>query len=240
MNSRTIWVVCCALSCALLFSLPARAIESSDDGGQLKLMPEPKEVQLRGGGFRVGPMTRILVEFGHQSEDRIAAETLAEEIADESGLNLNIVGVKATAGTERRSIVLARLQDSRVRKFLAAKGLKSDAAIGEQGYLLFADKSHLVVAANSGQGLFYGVQTLRQLLRQDGKHLLCPAIAIRDWPGREWRGMQDNISRGPSTPGFMDKFMDKVANKFTNKFTNRQVQIDAQSDAALQANLFPR
>jgi hexosaminidase len=240
MNLRTLWAVCCALGCAvccavccaLLFSLPARAIESSSDGGSLKLMPEPKEVRLRDGGFRVGPMTRILVEFGHQSEDRIAAETLAEEIADESGLNLDIVGVKATAGTVRRSIVLARLQDSRVRKFLAAKGLKSDASIGEQGYLLFADKSHLVVAANSGQGLFYGVQTLRQLLRQDGKHLLCPAIAIRDWPGLEWRGVQDNISRGPSTPGLMDKFM----NRFVNKFTNRQVQ----TDAALQVNLFPR
>ena len=239
MNSRTIWALCCALSCALLFSPPARAIESSD-AGPLKLMPEPKEVQMRDGGFRVGRMTRILVEFGHQSEDRIAAETLAEEIADESGLNLDIVGVKATARTERRSIVLARLQDSRVRKFLAAKGLKSDASIGEQGYLLFADKSHLVVAANSGQGLFYGVQTLRQLLRQDGKHLLCPAIAIRDWPGREWRGVQDNISRGPSTPGFMDKFMDKFVDKFTNKFVNKFTNRQVQTDAALQVNLFPR
>lgn len=223
MSSRTI----CALGCVLLFSLSAFALESSDDSGQIKLMPEPKEVQLRDGGFHVGPMTRILVEFGHQAEDRIAAETLAEEIADESGLNLDIVGVKATARTERRSIVLARLQDSRVRKFLAARGLQSDASIGEQGYLLFADKSHLVVAANSGQGLFYGVQTLRQLLRSDGKRLLCPAIAIRDWPGLEWRGVQDNISRGPSTPGLMDKFM--------NKFTNNQVK----TDAALRMNLFP-
>jgi hypothetical protein len=80
--------------------------------------------------------------------------------------------------------------------------------------------------------LFYGVQTLRQLLRQDGKHLLCPAIAIRDWPGREWRGVEDNISRGPSTPGFMDKFV--------NRFTNRRVQTDAQTDASLQVNLLPR
>jgi hexosaminidase len=227
MNSRAIRVLCCAL----LFSLPAWGVVSSDAAGQPRLMPEPKEVRLHDGGFRVGPLTRILVEFGHQSEDRIAAETLAEEIADESGLNLDIVGVKATAGTERRSIVLARLQDLRVRKFLAAKGLKSDESIGEQGYLLFADKSHLVVAANSGQGLFYGVQTLRQLLRPDGKHLLCPAIAIRDWPGLEFRTGRDNISRGPN-PGWMEKFM----NKFVNKFTNRQVQ----TDAALQVNLFPR
>lgn len=178
--------------CALVFSLPAWPVESSDAPPTLKLVPEPKEVRLREGGFRVGPTTRILVEFGHQDEDRIAAETLAEEIADESGLQLDIIGVKATAKTERSSIVLARLQDLRVRKFLAARGLKSDSSIGEQGYLLFADKSHLVVAANSGTGLFYGVQTLRQLLRPAGKRLICPAVTIRDWPSQEWRGMQNS------------------------------------------------
>lgn len=156
---------------------------------------------MREGGFRVGPATRILVEFGHQDEDRIAAETLAEEISDQSGLTLDIVGVKATSKTERSSIVLARLQDPRVRKFLAAKGLKSDESIGQQGYLLFADKSHLVVAANSGTGLFYGVQTLRQLLRQNGKALICPAVAIRDWPSLEWRGVQSDIGSGPISAG---------------------------------------
>ncbi len=207
MKQRSIFVLCCAL----LLSLPAWPVESSDPVRQLKLMPEPKEVQLHEGGFRVGSETKILVEFGHQDEDRIAAETLAEEIADESGLKLDIVGVKATARTERSAIVLARLQDFRVRKFLAAKGLKSDDSIGEQGYLLFADKSHLVVAANSGQGLFYGVQTLRQLLRPEGKILVCPAVAIRDWPNLQWRGVENHISGGPVLNKGLVKNPDRLA-----------------------------
>ena len=41
------------------------------------------------------------------------------------------------------------------------------------------------------------MQTLRQLLRADGHTLICPAVSIRDWPSMEWRGMQDDISRGP-------------------------------------------
>jgi hexosaminidase len=192
MNVRSISVLCCAL----LFALPAWPIESSDAARQLKLVPEPKEVQLHDGGFRVGSATRILVEFGHQDEDRIAAETLAEEITNQSGLQLDIVGVKATARTERSAIVLARLQDLRVRKFLAARGLRDD-SIGEQGYLLFADKTHLVVAANSGQGLFYGVQTLRQLLRPKGKILVCPGVGIRDWPSLGWAALENNISGAP-------------------------------------------
>jgi hexosaminidase len=149
----------------------------------LKLEPQPKEVQLREGGFEVGPRTKIFVQLGHQAEDRIAAETLAEEVQSRSGLELNIVGMKAAGKAEEGAIVLARLEDERVRHFLARNGLKADSAVGVDGYLLFSDKDHLIVAANSGQGLFYGVQTLRQLLRPTDKGVMCPAVGIRDWPG---------------------------------------------------------
>ena len=57
--------------------------------------------------------------------------------------------------------------------------------------------SGVLVAGRTAQGLFYGVQTLRQLLRAEGKTLCCPAVSIRDWPSMEWRGVQDDISRGP-------------------------------------------
>ncbi len=169
------------LTCALAFSPMLLGLDSPRTA-ELKLEPAPKEVQLRDGGFRVGPHTKIFVQLGHQSEDRIAAETLAEEVLDQSGFSLNIEGMKAAGKAEGGAIVLARLQDEQVRRFLARNGLKADGAVGENGYLLFSDKSHLIVAANSGQGLFYGVQTLRQLLRPSGNGLICPAVGIRDWP----------------------------------------------------------
>jgi hexosaminidase len=186
---------------------------------QLKLIPEPKEVHIRQGFFRVKASTRILVEFGHQEEDRIAAETLAEEIHDQSGLILSINGAKPESRTEEiGAIVLARLQDRKVRKFLESKDLKAD-PIGDQGYLLFSDRKHVIVAANSGQGLFYGVQTLRQLLREDDGKLICPAVAIRDWPSMEWRGVQDDISRGPiPTEDFMKRQIRTLAAYKVNLF----------------------
>jgi hexosaminidase len=167
-----------ALSCVMM----TFGMDSPTSTG-LKLEPQPKEVQLREGGFEVGPRTKIFVQLGHQAEDRIAAETLAEEVQSRSGLELNIVGMKAAGKAEEGAIVLARLEDERVRHFLARNGLKADSAVGVDGYLLFSDKDHLIVAANSGQGLFYGVQTLRQLLRPTGKGVMCPAVGIRDWPG---------------------------------------------------------
>jgi len=168
-------------------------LDSPVHSRQLKLEPAPKEVQMRSGGFQLKPVTKIFVQLGHQSEDRIAAETLAEEIESQAGLKLDIFGMKAAAKAEDGAIVLARLQDSRVRKFLAENGLKAD-ALGEQGYLLFSDNSHLIVAANSGEGLFYGVQTLRQLLQPKGNGLLCPGVGIRDWPGLE-QSVPSNLSQ---------------------------------------------
>ena len=204
-----------------LLALHATTVATGTDN-PLKLIPQPKEVRVRQGHFRVVPTTKILVEFGHQEEDRIAAETLAEEIRDQSGLRLSIVGAKPDSKQESKqetsSIVLARLQDRKVRKFLASQGLTSD-SIGDQGYLLFADNTHLIVAANTGQGLFYGVQTLRQLLRPEGQTLVCPAVSIRDWPSMEWRGVQDDISRGPIP---------------TEDFMKRQIRILA----AYKVNLF--
>jgi hexosaminidase len=204
---KSAWLV---LAIPTLWAMSALA---SDAGQQLKLLPEPKEVQLHAGSFHVGSGTKILVQFGHQAEDRIAAETLAEEIADQSGLKLDIVGSKlgsrAVARSSGGAIILARLQDRRVLRFLTSQGMKADASVGAEGYLLFSDKSHLIVAANTGQGLFSGVQTLRQLLRADGKELSCPAVTIRDWPGLQVPHLGD-ISR---TLGKIPEFLKQRARK---------------------------
>src|ERR1700694_2111257 len=142
MNKRLLWLVAGVALCAsALWGL------DSEGRTQLKLVPTPKEVQLRDGGFQVGPRTKIFVQLGHQSEDRIAAETLAEEVADQSRLNVYIPGMKAAGKAEGGAIVLARLQDSRVRRFLARNGLKADDLGGEGGYLIFFDKSHFFLGA---------------------------------------------------------------------------------------------
>jgi len=194
MNKRLLSIIFVAL-------MSASAVwgVESNDRALLKLEPTPKEVRLGEGGFKVGPRTKIFVLLGHQSEDRIAAETLAEEVAEQSGLKLDILGMKPAGKAEDGAIVLARLNDARVRRFLAKNGLKADAEIGDDGYLLFSDKDHLIVAANSGQGLFYGVQTLRQLLRPTGKGVICPAVGIRDWPG-ETINLSGEASRKAGPP----------------------------------------
>ena len=51
----------------------------------LQLIPEPREVQRQSGAFEVTAAVRLVVGAKHAGEDRFAAETIAEEIARQTG-----------------------------------------------------------------------------------------------------------------------------------------------------------
>ncbi|HPI73383.1 MAG TPA: glycoside hydrolase family 20 zincin-like fold domain-containing protein, partial [bacterium] len=71
-----------------------------------------------------------------------------------------------------------------------------NARIGLQGYVLVIAPDQIRLAAQEPVGLFYGIQTLVQLLRNsDDSRLSCRTIV--DWPELAWRGIMDDISRGP-------------------------------------------
>jgi hypothetical protein len=55
----------------------------------------------------------------------------------------------------------------------------------------------VIVAGNGPAGTFYGVQTLKQLIRANRKGRAIPCVRVLDWPGLRWRGYSDDISRGP-------------------------------------------
>ena len=179
--------------CALLFLfLPVRAI-----GQDLKLVPEPKQVQKQEGAFNITSKTRIVINAAHAEEDRTAAETIAEEIESASGLKIKIT--TARSAPKSNAIYLARAGDDRkLASLLEAAGVSIDDKLGEEGYALYANVERVIIASRTGQGLFYGAQTLRQLIdRGEGKRATCQAVAIKDWPTMRWRGVHDDISRGP-------------------------------------------
>lgn len=68
--------------------------------------------------------------------------------------------------------------------------------LGDEGYELFIDNNKVVLAANTPQGLFYGKQSLIQLIRGAKKGKL-QGVHIIDKPAVKYRGVMDDISRGP-------------------------------------------
>jgi hexosaminidase len=183
------------LSLACFACLPS-ASHANDAVRALKILPAPKEVRIAEGRIVIKPSTSILISNG---EDRTAAETLQKEIHDRTGMKLSIDLVTAAPKTTGH-ISLGRLTDRGLRSYLESQGVKVGDNLDNQGYVIRVTDSGVLVAGRTAQGLFYGVQTLRQLLRPEGsagKTLAVPALVIRDWPSMEWRGVSDDISRGP-------------------------------------------
>jgi len=149
------------------------------------------------GKLVVKASTSIVIS---NSEDRVAAATLQQEIQDRVGIRLAIE-VAGSAPAIPGHISLARLSDRGLREYLESQGVQPNDLeskdFAKQGYVMIAGKSGVIVAGTTGQGVFYGTQTLRQLLHQEGKSLAIPALMIRDWPSMELRGVSDDISRGP-------------------------------------------
>ena len=174
----------------VLFSSVASAQE-------LRLVPEPKQVQKHDGGFTITPKTHVVINAAHAVEDRTAADTLVEEIESATGLKLKISSARPMPKAD--AIYLARIgDDKRLASALEASGLPIDDKLNDEGYVLEANPERIIVAARTGEGVFYGAQTLRQLIHRGAPgQANVPAVAIKDWPAMRWRGVHDDISRGP-------------------------------------------
>jgi N-acetyl-beta-hexosaminidase len=194
---------------ALLFAQSDISLQPPSDAVRaLHVLPAPKYVRLESGGMTIKASTVIFITH---EEDRNAAEGLQEEIVDRGGMKLSIE-VLATERNTPGNILLRRSSDRSTdrgndrgndRGFQSSEEKLSAAPTPElatQGYVIHASDSGIAVAGETAQGVFYGVQTLRQLLRPRAaqrKDLEVPSLTIRDWPSMEWRGVSDDISRGP-------------------------------------------
>ncbi|HET9327011.1 MAG TPA: beta-N-acetylhexosaminidase [Candidatus Eisenbacteria bacterium] len=138
---------------------------------QLRIIPDPSSVQT--GSGRLALTGAVTIAVGNDAEDRFAAELLGEEIRAATGKDPRVV--QSGSGT----IVLRR--DG------------SLAAAGDEGYRLEVKSGGVTVTARTAAGLFYGVQTLRQMIEPAG----IPVATIEDRPAMRWRGVHDDISRGP-------------------------------------------
>jgi len=66
-----------------------------------------------------------------------------------------------------------------------------------EGYVLVIEPHEANIVASSSAGIFYGAQTLKQLLPLPGAAREMPTGTVRDWPAMRYRGVQDDLSRGP-------------------------------------------
>ena len=144
---------------------------------------------------------------------------------------LSVVGLGQNSGTVK--YIMKSLRQSRMRPRLVSASRPSDVELvlydtvnpelGEEGYLLEVRGGGVTVSANSERGIFYGFQTLMQMLPADVTStvysaVVLPECTILDYPRFGWRGVHLDVSRHFFPAKFVKKYLDVMAMYKMNKF----------------------
>ncbi|MEI3117641.1 MAG: beta-N-acetylhexosaminidase [Parabacteroides johnsonii] len=98
--------------------------------------------------------------------------------------------------------------------------LTDDTALGAEGYRLQVKHGDIIITAHQPAGIFYGVQTLLQMLppeikssrEQKGIDWTIPCADITDKPQFAWRGLMLDVSRHWFTKEEVKKYIDDWQN----------------------------
>ena len=139
------------------------------------LIPKPKEFEQKPGTFAFTPKTKILTDYANQQN----AVFLRSLLSRASGLPLRI------RSTSEEPVHAIRLTSN-----------AADAELGKESYRLNISPETIHISAPEPCGVFYGIQTLRQLLpasieSPDGvsqANWQVPCVSVNDAPRFIWRG----------------------------------------------------
>ena len=151
--------------------LPADTVSPLTSRGYT-VLPIPQKVMLGPHDFALMDGWQVVLERGVKADD-IAVQSLKELLSERFGLRL------AEAGAGRGVIRLAVAPKS---VDIDGATDKNRGAIAEQAYRLTLGPQEIRVTANAAPGLFYGVQTLVQLVKPRAGRWLLPEGEIADWP----------------------------------------------------------
>jgi len=188
------------------------------------LIPAPVSVEAREGSFTITGTTRLVCSGKGAAE---TAETLAGLLAPAMGSGLKVTRWDSATGNI----------------LLTTRG--ADAAWGPEGYELTVSKEGIVIRATTSAGLFYGCQTLRQLLppavlagtRQEGVAWTVPAVHIRDQPRYRWRGLMLDVCRHFLSADKVKKFIDVMA---LHKFNSLHWHLTEDQAWRIEIKKYPR
>lgn len=169
--------VLCALACIISFTL------SGQEKFNLALIPQPVAVTQGSGTFSLTSSTVIEIAASDKDAAKVAAY-LSQRLSTPTGFS---IAVKRVTGFSTGNIQLQ----------LAAKTQH------KEGYELKVTPQQVLIRADSAAGLFYGVQTLLQLLPKEieSKKQVnnitwsVPVVTIKDQPRFGWRGAMLDVSR---------------------------------------------
>jgi hexosaminidase len=178
------------LLAALALASPAAAQTPA-----LGLVPLPRSVRTSAGAYALPAKLSI---YARTADEHNVAELLRAQLA----------------ALGHPAVLTSTAAAAQIRLGAAPAGT------GAEAYNLTVDKAGVRIAAGGGAGLFYGAQTLLQLLpaRATAGAVRVPFVQIQDQPAFGWRGGHLDVSRHFFSVDFIKKYIDLLAAYKLNTF----------------------
>jgi len=186
-SSRVLAALFCALLAPAILSAQSPALTAP------ALSPQPKEIHAQ----QLIPIhvATILVPGG-DPEDLFAAQNLNQDLSQRGIL------IAPAAGAIDLTVRLLRADSGQAHQLLSTNHLSFDTPMHDEGYILLSQKDPtgggtVTIIGQTSAGIFYGVQTLKQLIEANNGSESIWTATVRDWPSMKYRGEDDDLSRGP-------------------------------------------
>ena len=163
------------------------------------LIPTPVNQTINPGHFELP--SSIVIEAQDQRELAQTLQDLKARLSVPTGYSVSVTQQSTPNATIR--LVLNK---------------SAEATLGAEGYYLSITPQAVLIRANQPAGLFYGIQTLFQLLPKEiesrqavNRHSWStPCITVTDYPRFGWRGLMFDVSRHFFTKQEVKDFIDQM------------------------------
>jgi len=166
--------------------------------GQVSIIPLPANIEAKSTSFTINKDTKII--FDHSNEELSSLSQILKRNIE------SIIGIKPTSS-------FTQLAENSIQLLLDHNKTNDEA------YSLIIDQKNISIRANSGAGIFYGIQTLLQLFPLNKTNeIVVPAFTINDFPRFKWRGVHLDVCRHFFPIDFIKKYIDILAFYKINTF----------------------
>ena len=220
---------------AVIFSLYVNGQQTTDNRQSLTsdigIIPSPQDVSYLTTGYFALDESCVLLDNENEEISRII-NVFKNDIQEITGLDLEISKKK-----KKKYVTFELIRPS---SFLNYDSLTNIQILRiNQGYNIIIKDKFIHVSASTPQGLFYGAQSLKQIIRHQlltENNLNIPCYNIFDYPSLEYRGWMDDISRGPiPTKEFIKEEIRRLAEykfNFFNLYTEHLFKLEDYPDIA--------
>jgi len=166
---------------------------------EIAIIPEPVTLIKQSGIFTLP--ANIVIQANKSAELKQTIAFFQERLNTATGHFVSVVHVPVQTATFR---------------FILNE--KNDPLIGNEGYQVHVGPKQVTVKANKPAGLFYGMQTLLQLLPREieskeeikGVKWTMPCVEITDYPRLGWRGLMFDVARHFFTKQEVKQYIDAM------------------------------